>query len=98
MKGGNTDQLYKDNGRLLMAQSLQEQHPDIVTITEKWGRAQHHVDYSRFRKNKLITRDGVLISKSDEYNLELVENYGKERLDQIDNQLESEDVDMSTCQ
>jgi len=53
MKGGNTDELYKENGRLLMAQSLQEQHPDIVTITEKWGRPQHQVDYRPFKINKL---------------------------------------------
>jgi len=53
MKGGNTDELYKDDGRLKMAQSLQEQHPDCVTITEKWGRPQHHVDYSRFTQ-KLV--------------------------------------------
>jgi hypothetical protein len=31
--GGNTDELYKDNGRLLMAQSLQEQHPDVTGKT-----------------------------------------------------------------
>jgi hypothetical protein len=59
MKGGNTDELYKDDGRLKMAQSLQEQHPDIVKITEKWGRYQHHVDYSVFKKNKLKLRSGA---------------------------------------
>ena len=39
MKGGNTDTLYRQDeemdGRLLMAQSLQEQHPDIVKVTWK---------------------------------------------------------------
>jgi hypothetical protein len=59
MKGGNTDELYADDGRLKMAQSLQEQHPDIVKITEKWGRYQHHVDYSVFNKNKLKLRSGA---------------------------------------
>lgn len=53
LAGGNTDELYKDDGRLLMAQSLQAQHPDVVTITEKWGRAQHQVNYKPFRRNKL---------------------------------------------
>jgi hypothetical protein len=55
MTGGNTDELYVNNGRLLMAESLREQHPDVVTITEKWGRPQHHVDYNPFRFNRLIT-------------------------------------------
>lgn len=73
MKGGNTDQLYKQDesfdGRLAMAQSLKEQHPDIVRVTRKWGRYQHHVDYSGFRKNKLILKKGIKINEG-------VNNYG----------------------
>lgn len=58
MKGGNTDQLYKQDtkfdGRYEMAKSLVLQHPDVTTITYKWGRYQHKVDYRPFKKNKLI--------------------------------------------
>lgn len=57
MKGGNTESLYKlkeKDGRFLMAQSLQQQHPDIVRIIKKWGRWQHQVNYKIFEKNKLI--------------------------------------------
>lgn len=53
LNGGNTDELYADDGRLRMAESLRAQHPDVVTIVEKWGRPQHHVDYSPFRFNEL---------------------------------------------
>lgn len=60
MKGGNTDSLYKQDaqfdGRLEMARSLVRQHPDVATITWKWGRWQHLVDYSKFKHNKLILR------------------------------------------
>jgi len=59
MGGGNTAELYKDDGRLLMAQSLQEQHPDVVTITRKWNRWQHQVNYKPFRRNKLIPVEEV---------------------------------------
>lgn len=55
MKGGN-EAIYKlagEDGRLKMAQSLKEQHPDLVTITHKWGRWQHHCDYRPFAKLKL---------------------------------------------
>lgn len=72
VKGGNTESLYKlDNadGRLLMAQSLQQQHPDIVQIKRRWGRWQHVVDYRPFRKNKLILKSGVVIPQG-------VNNYG----------------------
>lgn len=57
MKGGNTDELYAGDGRLKMVQSLVEQHPDIVTITHKWGRYQHKVDYSGFKQTLIRSRD-----------------------------------------
>lgn len=60
MKGGNTDELYAGDGRLLMAESLAEQHPDVTKVTEKWGRAQHQVDYSGF-KQQLKLRSGVKV-------------------------------------
>jgi len=69
MKGGNTDELYKDDGRLKMAQSLYEQHPDVTIITKKWGRYQHSVDYSSFRNNKLIKKKNINIKPG-------INNYG----------------------
>lgn len=73
MKGGDTDKLYKQDrkfdGRLAMAKSLQEQHPDIVTIKWKWGRWQHSVDYSKFRNNKLIPKKDLKIESG-------INNYG----------------------
>lgn len=76
-KGGNTEELYKLNGqadgRLLMAQSLQQQHPDVVKITRKWGRWQHQVDYRPFKSNKLIRKPGVVIPDGvDNYGMKLV--------------------------
>lgn len=73
MRGGNTDELYRQDaafdGRLEMARSLQRQHPDVVTITRKWGRWQHQVDYRPFKNNRLIRRPGIEIPQG-------VNNYG----------------------
>ena len=69
MKGGNTEELYKEDGRLQMAKSLQKQHPDLVKVVWKWNRWQHQVDYSQFRRNKLIKKKDIEISKG-------VNNYG----------------------
>jgi hypothetical protein len=69
MKGGNTDELYADDGRLKMAQSLKEQHPDVTKITRKWGRWQHQVDYTPFERNQLRLRENVQIKSG-------VNNYG----------------------
>jgi hypothetical protein len=55
-KGGNTDALYADNGRELMADSLVEQHPDVAKKVWKFGRWHHSVDYRPFKNNKLIRR------------------------------------------
>jgi hypothetical protein len=55
-----------------MAQSLQEQHPDIVKITQKWGRWQHQVNYRVFRNNKLILKPGIEIPEgTDNYGMEM---------------------------
>lgn len=69
MNGGNTEELYKEDGRLKMAQSLVDQHPDVSKITWKWGRWQHHVDYRPFKKNKLIFKPGITVKPG-------INNYG----------------------
>lgn len=87
MKGGNTESLYKldnEDGRLLMAQSLHRQHPDVVKITRKWGRWQHQVDYRPFKANKLILKEGIEIPKG-------VNNYGM-KLVKRDNLTQKEQV------
>ena len=74
MKGGNTDELYQDDGRLRMAQNLQRQHPDVVKITRKWGRWQHQVDYRPFKKNKLRRKKDIVIPKGiNEYGMQLID-------------------------
>jgi hypothetical protein len=83
MKGGNTDELYKDwqKHRREMAESLVRQHPEIVRVDERWGRPQHVVDYSGFKANKLIFRKGFKLDdlpEVDNYGMELIEfNEGK---------------------
>ena len=78
MKGGNTESLYKlgngVDGRLLMAQSLQQQHPDIVKIGRRYGRWQHVVDYRPFKRNKLILKNEFVGKKwePNEYGMKLV--------------------------
>ena len=73
MKGGNTDELYKDDGRKKMALSLQEQHPDIVKVVWKFNRWHHQVDYSKFKANKLIKKPLLFIpNKVNNYGMKLV--------------------------
>ena len=74
VKGGNTEELYKldgkTDGRYLMAKSLKDQHPDVTKIVQKWGRWQHEVDYSLFKRNKLILKQNIKIpDKPNEYGM-----------------------------
>lgn len=73
MKGGNTDELYQGDGRMKMAESLREQHPDVVQITHKWGRPQHHVNYRKwFSGNKLALKEGIEVPEGeDDYGMSL---------------------------
>lgn len=77
LRGGNTDELYQGDGRLKMVQSLQQQHPDVVKITRKWGRWQHQVDYRPFKANRLIRRKDVVIPEG-------VNNYGMRLVSKMD--------------
>lgn len=72
--GGNTEDLYEiKDGRYKMAESLYKQHPDVTTITRKWDRWQHHVDYKPFRHNKLKMKKGLFIpDKINNYGMKLI--------------------------
>ena len=69
MKGGNTDVLYKDDGRLKMAESLRDQHPDITRVVWKFNRWQHQVDYRGFKENKLIKKNVEITDKVNNYKM-----------------------------
>ena len=54
MKGGNTDDLYANtDNRREFAESLQDQHPDVVKVVWRYNRWHHQVDYSNFKGNAL---------------------------------------------
>jgi hypothetical protein len=62
----------ESDGRYRMAKELADKHPDVTTITRKWGRWQHHVDYSPFERNRPILRPGVVIPRGvNEYGMVL---------------------------
>lgn len=73
MKGGNTDNIYKEtNKRFEFAESLQKKHPDIVKVTWKFNRWHHQVDYSSFKSNKLKLKKEIYIpNQINEYGMYL---------------------------
>ncbi len=75
VSGGNTEELYTiEDGRLKMAQALVDLHPDVCSISQKFGRWQHHVNYLPFKQNKLIRNPDIIIKKGvDNYGMVLVD-------------------------
>lgn len=70
--GGNKQIYSETNNRKEFAESLQNQHPDIVKVTWRFNRWHHHVDYSQFLKNKLIKKNNIEIKKGiNEYGMVL---------------------------
>jgi len=73
MGGGNTKEFYKQDGTLNKSNMLEQLHPDVAKVVWKFNRWHHHVDYSIFKNNKLIKRDGVVVNGNvDEYGMMLV--------------------------
>ena len=61
-EGGMTDYYEKTNKRREFAEELQRAHPDIVTVTQKWGRWHHQVNYSKFNQ-QLKLKPGIVVPK-----------------------------------
>lgn len=78
MKGGNTEEIYQLNkqgfdNRYEFAKSLKDHHPDVVEVTNKWGRWHHQVDYGKYTNNHPIPKPGLVIpTTNNEYGLRLV--------------------------
>lgn len=75
MKGGNSDQLYKGDGRLKMARALERQWPYVVEVGRRFKRPQHKVRRNwRGFDTPLKLKPGVDLASlptQDEYGLEL---------------------------
>ena len=85
LKGGNTDefyhaegkvqqgQKYADTGTLAKSQMLVDVHPDLSRLVQKFSRWHHAVDYSVFKNQKLIKKDGLkLTGKPKDYGMKKV--------------------------
>lgn len=71
--GGNTADLYQDDGRLRMARALERKWPGVVRVDRRFQRPQHIVQWSKF-KQPLVRRADVdfdALAPVDEYGLEL---------------------------
>lgn len=69
IKGGNTKEFYEKEGTLPKSQMQVDLHPDVSRLVWKFNRWHHHVDYRKFKSNKLIKKEDIFIPKG-------INNYG----------------------
>lgn len=81
LPGGNTDEFYlaegkkrpghkySDTGTVAKSKMLCVVHPDVAKMAWRFKRWHHHVDYGKFKSNRLVLRDRVEI-------VDGVDNYG----------------------
>jgi hypothetical protein len=91
MKGGNTDKLYREDGRTTMARSLEREWPYVVSTRRRWGRSQHVIkdQWKRF-DTPLIRRKDIDWDAlgTNEYGLTLTQVAETVRADDVRNLLE----------
>jgi len=75
MKGGNTEEVYADsNNRRDFAESLKEQHPDLVKVVWRYERWHHEVNYSVFKQSlkRVDNYDQIVKKGVDNYNMKMI--------------------------
>jgi hypothetical protein len=72
LRGGNSAEFYDKEGTLPKSQMQVDVHPDVSKLVWKFGRVHHHVDYSKFKANRLIKKKDIKIQKGiNEYGMNL---------------------------
>lgn len=70
-KGGNTCTIYNSgDNRREFAESLQKQHPDLVSVVWRHNRWHHHVNYKPFKNRSLKYKDDYIRPETK------INNYG----------------------
>jgi hypothetical protein len=74
MRGGNTDEFYAKEGTLPKSQMIADLHPDVADVVWRFNRWHHHVDYSPFKGNQLIKKQGIVIPEGiNNYGMKIIE-------------------------
>jgi hypothetical protein len=76
VKGGNTKEFYDHEGTFNKSKMLEDMHPDVAKVVQKFNRWHHTVNYKPFKGNKLVRKDGVQV-------LDRVNNYGMILVDHL---------------
>lgn len=83
LSGGNTKEFYAEEGTKNKSIMLAKMHPDVASVVWKFNRWHHHVDYTPFKRNKLIKKDGVKYNTGiNNYNMSLYDIRTMEKINE----------------
>lgn len=72
MRGGNTEEFYRNEGTRAKSEYLVNLHPDVTKLVWRFNRWHHHVDYKPFKGTPLIRRKNLVLSnQKNEYGMYL---------------------------
>ncbi len=74
VKGGCDKEFYEKEGTLKKSQILADMHPDVAKVVWRFNRWHHHVDYSKFKRNVLVRKDGDFPKDVNNYGMLLMED------------------------
>jgi len=78
LRGGNSKEFYDKEGTLPKSQMQVDVHPDVSKIMWRFNRIHHFVDYTPFKKTKLIKKKSYKVkSKINNYGMKLKQNNGQ---------------------
>lgn len=74
VKGGNNADFYQLEGTTPKSEMQVKLHPDVSRVVTRFHRIHHYVDYTPFKGNKLIRKQGVDVPDVvDDYGMKLVD-------------------------
>lgn len=80
LRGGNSKEFYDKEGTLPKSQMQVDVHPDVSKIMWRFNRIHHFVDYTPFKKTKLIKKKSYKVkSKINNYGMKLKQNNGQKQ-------------------
>lgn len=73
MRGGNSKEFYDDEGTYPKSKMIEDLHPDVATVSWRFNRWHHQVDYTPYKNNMLTYIYDVVYDGVDDYSMYLVD-------------------------
>lgn len=67
--GGNTEEFYAKEGTAAKSQMLVDMHPDVASLSYRFKREHHYVDYSGYKQKLKLKKDAKFSKETNDYGM-----------------------------